>query len=260
MAVKPGDPILKHLTASWYNRVDRASLPQRNIGGRGSVDGFDHFSITVVNHSTSSKLQYETVVLGDYVFDYEKPFDITHQDIVQYTKSSVSDKNGWGVLQEPLAGDIGASAKVLLKGLTWVRCLTSNLEGTSTLKFLRKQSVDHLEYTDSGRAEILHSVVVGDETFFLINLGSIGGTGSSVGRLFKTPTGGIPAASGSTWGSAVCDEYDDAGVDLLNTETIYNQRTAIVPGDVFVLVLPVGTRLFVWESNCPTTITEPISS
>ena len=88
-----------------------------------------------------------------------------------------------------------------------------------------------------------------------IGLVTAGGGGS--GRIFRTRSGGIPAASGSAWGSAICDEHDELGADLGTDETIYNQRTAIVPGNVFILVLAVGSRLFVWESNCPTTIPEP---
>jgi len=84
-----------------------------------------------------------------------------------------------------------------------------------------------------------------------------GGGGSASGRIFLTPSGGIAAAVGSTWGSATCTEHDEFGVSISTTATIYNQRTAIVPGNVFVLVLAVGSRLFVWESNCPTTIPEP---
>lgn len=84
-----------------------------------------------------------------------------------------------------------------------------------------------------------------------------GSKGSASGRIFLTPTGGIAAAVGSTWGSATCTEHDEFGVSLSTTATIYNQRTAIVPGNVFILVLAVGSRLFVWESNCPTTIPEP---
>jgi hypothetical protein len=81
--------------------------------------------------------------------------------------------------------------------------------------------------------------------------------GGGSGRLFRTRPSGIPAASGSVWGSAICDEHDELGADLGTDETIYIQRTAIVPGNVFILVLAVGSRLFVWESNCPTTIPEP---
>ena len=85
------------------------------------------------------------------------------------------------------------------------------------------------------------------------DIGLVTAGGGGAGRLFRTPAGGIPAG----FGSAVCTEHDEFGVSLSTTATIYNQRTALVPGNVFVLVLAVGSRLFVWESNCPTTIPEP---
>lgn len=83
------------------------------------------------------------------------------------------------------------------------------------------------------------------------------GGGNSEGRIFKTPSGGIDAAVGSTWGSATCDEYDEDGTDISNAETIYNHRTSIIPGEVFILVLAVGAKLFVWEGNCPEVIAPP---
>lgn len=81
--------------------------------------------------------------------------------------------------------------------------------------------------------------------------------GGSSGRIFKTPSAGIPAAVGASFGSATCTEHTNVGVSLATTETVYNHRTSIIPGEVFVLVLAVGDRLFVWEGNCPSVISEP---
>lgn len=70
-------------------------------------------------------------------------------------------------------------------------------------------------------------------------------------RIFRTPAGGIPAAVGSTWGSALCTEHDEAGI-AIGSETVRNHRTSIIPGNVFILATRVNSFLFVVEGNCPT--------
>lgn len=70
-------------------------------------------------------------------------------------------------------------------------------------------------------------------------------------RIFRTPTGGIPAAVGAVWGSASCTEHDTAGI-AIGSKTIRNHRTSIIPGNVFILAQAVGSMLFCVEGNCPT--------
>ncbi len=93
-------------------------------------------------------------------------------------------------------------------------------------------------------------------------LGARGGYTSSGNDVFiaKTPGGGIPASSGTTPGSAVCDIYyiDDAGdyaqkLDGLGnavTITVYNlAQAAAVGNSVFIQVKQenFGSLLCDWE-------------
>lgn len=172
MAVKPGDPILKNLTAAWFNKL---SVPQRGLGGSGAIDVFDHLLITVRNHSTTRKDIYESVLLDTPHFDYAKEFDQTHDRIViNTTATAPTDSNGrnnFAILQEPLAGAVGATAVALLKGLTWLQCPTADLE-SSIDTYLFKPAATTLSYGYEGKVEILHSVTVDTQTYFLVNIGN----------------------------------------------------------------------------------------
>lgn len=79
----------------------------------------------------------------------------------------------------------------------------------------------------------------------------------------KSPSGGIPAVSGSTPGSATCDLYwlgsggtltkmqDEAGNDM--TATIYNDSSEVA-GDVWLKVIRMpgedGWELWVFNEQC----------
>lgn len=79
------------------------------------------------------------------------------------------------------------------------------------------------------------------------------GAASALVRIFRTPSGGIAANS-----SAACDELDETRTSTIATGvTVYNHRSSVVPGSVDVLCMSSGTRVWVIEGNCPTTIPEP---
>lgn len=83
------------------------------------------------------------------------------------------------------------------------------------------------------------------------------GTAATHLRLFKTPSGGIPAATASSPGSATCVEYGAMGGTPGASFAVNNHRTSIIPGDVYILVGSVGSDLYCVEGNCPSTIAEP---
>lgn len=75
--------------------------------------------------------------------------------------------------------------------------------------------------------------------------------------MFKTPSGGIPAASGATPGSATCTEYPSGMAGAAgSTSTVKNHRTSIIPGDVFILAQAFGADIYCVEGNCPTSLVE----
>ena len=80
-------------------------------------------------------------------------------------------------------------------------------------------------------------------------------------RLFKTPTGGITAATGSgtsidpyVWGEGDCTVLDvDSGVETTTVVTIYNLVKKTIDGDVPIKASKIGDRLFVDVADCKET-------
>jgi hypothetical protein len=83
------------------------------------------------------------------------------------------------------------------------------------------------------------------------------GSGVNV-KLFKTPSGGIGAASGDgsggspyVWGSATCTEIDSSGVLTANTYTVKNIVTDTIGGNVAIKAILVGSDWIVDVASCP---------
>lgn len=93
--------------------------------------------------------------------------------------------------------------------------------------------------------------------------GSFGDTGQRATEiyLFQTPSGGIPARSGTTLGKATCDAYylsfdgtdatigalTDAGSTQL-TDTVFNMSTSAVAGSVYIQAVRIwGLYVANWE-------------
>jgi hypothetical protein len=83
-------------------------------------------------------------------------------------------------------------------------------------------------------------------------------TGGAQVKLFKTPGGGIGAASGDgsggspyVWGSATCTEIDSSGVLTANTYTVKNIVTDTIGGNVAIKAILVGSDWIVDVASCP---------
>lgn len=116
--VKPGDPILKHLTAAWFNNLDAVA---RKVGVNPGSSDPSRVSITVVNHEAVAKDIYDPVAIVSPTVTYPLGTPPVYSQLVFTTKAlSSSSRHNWAVLQEPLPGKIGATAEALLVGITWV--------------------------------------------------------------------------------------------------------------------------------------------
>ena len=151
--VKPGDPILKHITANWFNNLTNKT--DRNIGGT-ALGQIGLQTILVQNHSTTAKNKYDAVALGDPVLDYDVPIGHIHNDIVFETKALTdSEPHNWVVLQEPLPGRVGASARAVLYGLTWLDLL-DNDPGTDDFVKVVNGTPDLVLGAEDGKGYIHH--------------------------------------------------------------------------------------------------------
>lgn len=77
--------------------------------------------------------------------------------------------------------------------------------------------------------------------------------GGYKGRLFKTPSGGIPAATGSgpyTFGSADCTPVNPDGTVGTGSMTITNIVNQVIAGSVVIKAAKVGTLWVVDVASC----------
>lgn len=84
-----------------------------------------------------------------------------------------------------------------------------------------------------------------------------GGSSAQV-KLLKTPSGGIPAATGDgssgtpyVWGSATCTEIDASGETTSDTLVVKNIVTDTIGGDVAIKAALVGSDWIVDVASCP---------
>ena len=231
---KSGDTLTDFITAPWYNKVERAVGP--NLGGGLLPSDLNNHYVTVYNHSTTAKTKWEAVAYGTPKLDYEVPLGPAHEEFAFNTVDieDLTDFNKLAILQEPLAGRVGASAKALLSGVSWVK---TDAPDTSLTKLTG--SAGGLIWSSSGRIEALESYEYETDTWISLCVISILASGSNA-KLFKTPPGGIAARSGTTVGSASCTEWKIVGSTLTtNTETIIvkNVDAVALPGDTYLLAV-----------------------
>ncbi|MCA9157545.1 MAG: hypothetical protein KDA72_04415, partial [Planctomycetales bacterium] len=103
----------------------------------------------------------------------------------------------------------------------------------------------------SGNVQLLAAPSTSAETILPVLLGA----GTAQGKLFKTPGGGIAAASGTgpyTWGSATCTVVSDGGVVGTDTEIIKNIVNQAIAANVIIKASKVGSIWVVDVAGCGT--------
>jgi len=74
------------------------------------------------------------------------------------------------------------------------------------------------------------------------------------GRVFVTPSGGIPARSGALLGSATCTRYTVSGgtrASTSDTVTVYNDFTSAIGGSVDIVAIRVDGIWLAIAEDCP---------
>lgn len=115
---KPGDVLTDFVTAAWYNEV--TARTRRSLGVQRQGAGDQNQYVTVYNHSTERKRPWDIVCIGAAKVDYAVPIDPRHSE-VGFTTRALSGlfPHDLAILQEPLPGEVGASAKALVSGCSW---------------------------------------------------------------------------------------------------------------------------------------------
>jgi hypothetical protein len=211
MAVKPGDPILKHLTASWYNRT---LAPKRNQGGGQQITGLDHLNVYIQNTDTTAHEIYEPLLLGPPVIDYDDDIDSRHKNVVLEKGSlplsvDVDTVQAWGVLQAPLPVKVGAVAELLLTGITWIRGPLTATSAKQFVDFVPEEYSIEIDFVNSGRAEVLYHYDLAGERIYLVNL--VGPTAPVENKFFTLTESMATFTSGRLTARAMADLTDSYG-------------------------------------------------
>lgn len=253
--VKHGDPILPHMTANWYNAVTNAT--NRRLGGRAPIIEDQFLTVMVQNHSETAKNIWDAVAIGTPAFNYDVANNIQHHQLVFNTSPlDVASPNNWAVLLAPLPGKVEGEAPALapamLSGITWV-----NLDEDPTEDFITADDLV-LKTSTSGKGHVIFRSSYEASEYVtayrpLIAIGIPSGTTSDC-ILAKTPSGGIPACTGTgpyTFGSAICTIVGDDGVVGTATETIKNIVNKVIAGNVIIKAEKVGSIYVVDVASCP---------
>jgi len=205
----PGDNLLDHVTADSINRWNRAARSKKE-GIPAQPLTNDYNTVTVYNHSTTAKKQYDVVALDTAKVTYGT------SKSPAYSKRSYNTKAIAGtfaekiaILQEPLPGVVGAAARALLCGVSWVRVPTT-LPADTAKRFISTIS-GGTQFDYYGRIEIEY--VYSYESGYL-GLGQISmQTPLPAGAVVLKAGSGITAASGTTsrtLGKGTCEQWNGA--------------------------------------------------
>lgn len=220
---RPGQPILPSLTADWYNKTT-----QRNnatfTGGEASEIESDKLYVYVRNTSTTAYERYAPIGLGALRQSYGNAHIFNESNLL-LDSASLNDnsQNKWGVLQEPLEGRIGAIAKVLVAGRTWVKVPDTYVANSPSLAVVGTTVTGN----GSGKAAVIVESTYGSPTKKIV-LAILANNPGSVIYQGKAPSGGIAGiTSGGQMTSATVQRYRANTSGLLSvvsgvTDTVWN--------------------------------------
>lgn len=200
--------------------------------------------VRIVNKSGAARNRYEALTLG------EPRWDPAAKDTLQSIvfKGEAPDPDGTpAVLLSPLGTDKVGFAVCM--GPTLLRMDT--FAGAAKVSAAPKAN-GLFDSVDTGPIRLIHAVS-GAYGFGLV--GVEGGTVAAAADviLVQTPTGGIPAATGSgpyVWGSASCAVLDDAGDLTGGFATVKNVVSEAVGQHVVAKAIKVGSIYVVDLASC----------
>lgn len=196
--------------------------------------------IAVKNTSGADRQMGEVAKLGALLWDLE----VDGTSGVCWEIATIVADSTPVVLIEPIAD--GAFGRAIVDGLALA--LVSGGTGDFAEADVANNS---LKPATAGTIKLLHSPHATDPRLLPVILGA-GGSGSS-SILAKTPSGGIPAATGSgpyTWGSAACTPVSSDGTVGSGSVSIVNIVSQAIAANVVVMAAKVGSIYVVDVASC----------
>lgn len=260
---RKGDNLTDFITSGFYNDVVKKL--RLNVGPRGKGQVDQNQFVTVYNHEAVFRKPWEAVSLGTPKATYAAAIDDRHSEIGFNTKAlSADDPHNLVILQEPLPPEIGASALALVVGSSWLRMpysTTDLFSPTVDPPYLVKiGSGNTLEYTTSGRIEVLRDFAIGGGLYLTFAvIGKLANVGGAAGRfvLKTTPTGGATGSLGvSMTATAKIVREDDPTESIEPSTTLYLEYdlfSDLVTGDYGPAVKDAYGNWIAVNAQCPST-------
>lgn len=262
---KPGDPILDVYTAAWYNKVDK--YVNKKMVGPPPVKRPTQYSwVWASNHEAVAKDKFTVVdIVNPAALLISDRFDNIDEETIWITSDPAGGTDLF-VLLDPLPGEIGAQARVLVSGVTLVKVkkYTEFLPGPDRyLKCIGPDATD-LEESPTGRLQLLNYYIAdlaedheGEFDYLLVIAGPYS-NGSDTGRfiLVEDPEGGSSGPTGDPM-TAFCYivREDDPTITINEGTTLYlnyDMFSDLEDGDYGIAIKDVRGRWIAVNAPCST--------
>jgi hypothetical protein len=167
---KKGDKLTDFITAGFYNDVVKKLGLKTGPTGI-PLESQNHY-VTVYNHSTTPREKWEAVSLGTLKLDYSDLDSGVHDEFAFNTKAfDGDDPHNLAILQEPLLGEVDATAQALIQGISWLS-IPSGILGDSDNDYIKLTAItDLLTWAPIGRIEWIATGIT--DELFLVRIGAI---------------------------------------------------------------------------------------
>ncbi len=268
---KPGDPILDVYTAAWYNKVDK--YVNKKMVGPPPVKRPTQYSwVWASNHEAVAKDKFTVVnIVNQPKLLVSDRLDNINEETIWITSDPAGGTDLF-VLLDPLPGEIGAQARVLVSGVTLVK----TKKFTDTIPRLDKYlhcvgpDATDLEESPTGRLQVLLNNYLidivddhGGEFDYLLVIAGHYSNGGDVGRfiLVEDPEGGSSGPTGDPM-TAFCYivREDDPTITINDGTTLYlnyDMFSDLEDGDYGTAVKDVRGHWIAVNAPCST---EAVSS
>ena len=167
---KKGDKLTDFITSGFYNDVTK-KLGLRTGPTGIPLESQNHY-VTVYNHSTTPRERWEAVSLGAAKLDYSD-LESGVQDEFAFNTADFDgdDPHNLVILQEPLAGEMGATAQALIHGISWLS-IPSGILGDAANNYIKLTTLTSLlTWAPIGRIEWIATGIT--DELFLVRIGAI---------------------------------------------------------------------------------------
>lgn len=254
MIPRVGNQIVTAIRPGTWNQiadsVNASIAPGFNAGTRSSMNGVG-LQWVYAHNSGDDRAAYECSGLD---IDSDPTLDVSPDgNLVPVVTATDDDDPRFPTLVwiEPAAS--GSVSRAVLTGLALALVAPSEETGELLVRDGGKLSLD-----SSGTIRTMFPPNTEEDRLCLVDLTSAAGGG----RLFMTPSTGIPAKVGDKLSSAMCtpQRMDDGGnlEDSGDSEPVFNSVASPIPGGVLIQAKRIGSHWFCDVVDCEPSAPAPL--